>query len=88
MKINTAFKVIMATYLLAELLLLLFAGAYFLVIPNVADWEMFAYNFYGSIVISGLSCLIGLVLRFTFKIDNKITLCVLLFILPELLDGL
>ncbi|KGO87296.1 hypothetical protein Q765_06415 [Flavobacterium rivuli WB 3.3-2 = DSM 21788] len=85
MKINTTSNVIITTYLLAEIFLLLFVGAYFLILTNIADWEIFAYNFYGSMVIFGLSCLTALLLRFIFKISSNVVVSILLFILPEII---
>ena len=81
---KAASKIILATYILAEIMLLLYSGVYFLVLKGISDYEMFAFNFYGSLLLFGSSCLMALLLRFIFKITNKIILGVLLFILPNI----
>ena len=81
---KTVSKIILATYILAEIILLSYSGVYFLVLKEITDYEMFAFNFYGSLLLFGSSCLMALLLRFIFKISNKIILGVLLFILPNI----
>ncbi|KGO91470.1 hypothetical protein [Flavobacterium subsaxonicum] len=82
MKISRTYKVIISTYLFALLLLQLFGIAYFFVFSKIADWEFFAYNFYGSFVLFSLSCIVALFPGRVFKKAN-IYLGLLLLLIPE-----
>jgi hypothetical protein len=86
MKKRSIKETIIGTYILAEVLLLLSFGSYFLLFTKTQDWEMFSYNFYGSFMLFSISCLIALLLKLLFKINKLAVIGVMLFIIPDLVS--
>ena len=82
MEINRVSKIIIGTYLLAEVLLLVTATAYFIVFSKITDWELFAYHFYGSLLLFSLSGIIALFPGRMLRPNSYLLL--LLLLVPEL----
>jgi len=58
------------TYLLGILLFLIVSYIMFILLPKIKDWELFSFNFYGSLLFYGVATLPYLLFASLIKLDK------------------
>lgn len=69
------------TYILGLILFNLFNFLFFIFLNEISDWELFSYNFYGSLVYYSGAMVIFSFLPFLFNLNKVSSLLIILLIL-------